>query len=293
MRRQRTIGKTASVTGFGLWSGNDVRVDFRPAPPGTGLVFVRSDLASYPRIPAAVMHRIEMPRRTTLAVDGVKVEMVEHIIAACAGLHIDNCEIWVDQAEMPGMDGSSFAFVEALDDAGIVPQSEPRSQLLVTETVRVGTATEWVEAHPARQDILSCEYQLDYGPGPIGCQTFSSPVSPDVFRQELAAARTFLLEAEAARLRSSGLGARVTYDNLLVFDEHGPIKNDVRFADECVRHKTLDMVGDLALAGCDIIGHVVAHRSGHRLNAALVTALKQRAGHITTKPSSQNSLKIA
>ncbi len=276
LRQQRTIGKTTSVTGFGLWSGNDVHVEFRPAAPDTGLVFVRSDLARHTRIPAAVDWRIEVPRRTNLAVGEVTVAMVEHVIAACAGLQIDNCEIWVDEAEMPGMDGSSSAFVEALDEAGIVAQSAPRSQLVVTEPLRVGSDTEWVEARPTDDGVLTCEYHLDYGPGPIGRQSFRLSLSPDAFRQELAPARTFLMLQEAEWLRSSGLGTRVTYQDLLVFDDERPIDNRLRFDDECVRHKTLDMVGDLALAGCDVIGHVVAHRSGHRLNAELVAALLER-----------------
>lgn len=280
LRRQRTIGKTASVTGFGPWSGNDVRVEFRPAPPGTGLVFVRCDLESQTAIPVTIVHRIETPLRTTLAVGDVSVEMVEHIIAACAGLRVDNCEIWVDQAEMPGMDGSSLPFAEALDDAGILTQSELRPQLVVTEPLRVGTATQWVEARPADHAGLSCEYHLDYGTGPIGCQTYSVQVSPDAFRKELAAARTFLLQHEAERLRSSGLGARVTYQDVLVFDEDSLIDNELRFHDECVRHKTLDLIGDLALAGCDLVGHVVAHRSGHRSNAEMVSALLEKEQRI-------------
>ena len=220
--------------------------------------------------------RIEMPLRTTLAVGDVSIEMVEHIIAACAGLHVDNCEIWVDQVEMPGMDGSSLAYVEALDEAGFVTQSQPRAQLIVDEPLRVGTDTEWVEVSPAEHAGLSCEYHLDYGAGPIGCQTYGLQVTPEAFRKELASSRTFLLQHEAERLRSSGLGSRVTYRDVLVFDEHSPIDNELRFHDECVRHKTLDLIGDLALIGCDLVGHVVAHRSGHRLNAELVAALLER-----------------
>lgn len=297
-RRQRTIGKITSVAGFGLWSGKDVRVEFHPAPPGTGLVFVRADLEPRARIPVAVGNRVEMPLRTTLAVGDASVEMVEHIIAACAGLQVDNCEIRVDQVEMPGMDGSSLAFVEALDEAGIVTQSATRPQLVVAAPVRVGTETEWVEARPADHGGFSCEYQLDYGPGPIGCQTFSGRVSPDVFRKELAAARTFLTQDEAAKLRSSGLGARVTYQHVLVFDEHQPIGNELRFENECARHKALDMVGDLALAGCDLVGHVVARRSGHRLNAELVAALLQQETRLKheqqeNEQQSQDCRKIA
>jgi len=293
LRRQRTIGKTTSVTGFGLWSGHDVRVEFRPASAGSGLVFVRSDLEVPVKIPVAVSNRIDMPLRTTLAVDGVSVEMIEHIIAACAGLQIDNCEIWVDQVEMPGVDGSSWAFVEALDDAGVVTQEDARPQLVVTQRVRVGTASSWVEARPVNDGQFSCEYQLDYGPGPIGCQNFSMRVTPEAFRNELAKARTFLLQHEAERLRSNGLGERVTYQNVLVFDAQGPIENTLRFDDECVRHKTLDLVGDLALSGCDLIGHFVAHRSGHRLNAELVKTLLEMHERSDSGSRSQACQKIA
>src|SRR5437764_11915687 len=119
LRKQRTIGREASVQGFGFWSGRDVQLVFRPAAADSGVVFVRSDLDSQPRIKAVVAQRIETPRRTTLRSGGASVEMVEHVMAALAGLQIDNCEVWVDEAEMPGCDGSSLPFVTALENAGI------------------------------------------------------------------------------------------------------------------------------------------------------------------------------
>lgn len=251
-----------------------MKVRFRSAPVNSGIVFVRADLPEPKRIPAVVENRIEMPRRTTLACGGVRVEMVEHIMAALAGLHIDNCEVWVDGDEMPGMDGSSQAYVAALESAGSVDQKEPRPQLVIGEVTRVGNDECWVEARPARTRSLSVRYRLDYGSeSPIGRQTLDMKITPDSFRKELASARTFILKSEADWLRQQGLGARVTFDDLLVFDDTGPCNNALRFEDECVRHKTLDLVGDLALAGCDLIGHFIAYRSGHRLNAELVKAL--------------------
>ncbi|MCH5376401.1 MAG: UDP-3-O-acyl-N-acetylglucosamine deacetylase [Planctomycetes bacterium] len=274
LRHQRTIACPARVAGFGYWSGHDVRVEFRPAPADSGIVFVRGDLDPPVRISACVRNRIEVPRRTTLAVGGTRVDMVEHIMAALAGLHIDNCEVWTDQAEMPGCDGSSQAFVEALLLAGIVTQEKTRRRRVVTQRVRVGDDSCWVEARPHDFDGLYLQCLIDYGTtGPIRRQTFRLVVTPETFCRELARARTFILEQEAEWLRQQGLGRRVTNRDLLVFDEHGPMDNPLRFEDECVRHKTLDMVGDLALAGCDLVGHFIAHCSGHRLNAELIAAM--------------------
>ncbi len=274
LRRQRTLARSVAVRGYGYWSGKDVHVEFRPAGADTGVVFVRRDVGSTARIPALVSARVESPRRTTLKARGASVEMVEHILAALAGMQIDNCEVWVDAPEMPGCDGSSQPFVEALQSGGIVEQPAGRSLLAVREVVRLGTDDSWVEARPFAQPGLHVRFRLDYGRGTaIGRQTLSLKVTPETFLRELAPARTFLLKDEADWLRRQGLGCRATPKDLLVFDEHGPIDNPLRFSDECVRHKALDLVGDLALAGCDLWGEVVAHRSGHKLNAELVRVL--------------------
>lgn len=272
LRKQRTLSRPVQVNGFGFWSGRDVVVEFRPAPPDSGLVFVRVDLDPVVSIPAVVHHRVEVPRRTTLSSQGVSVEMVEHVLAACAGLQLDNCEIRVNQAEMPGFDGSSWPFVEALLAAGFVEQTVSRRQLVVTHTLRVGDHTSWIAAHP-RAGGLFVDYQLDYGPGPIGRQALDLEITCQSFVEQIARARTFLTVAEADWLRQNGLGSRVTYQDLLVIGEQGPIENRLLYPDECVRHKTLDVIGDLALTGCDIVGRIVAYRSGHRLNADLAAAL--------------------
>ncbi len=274
LRKQRTLARSAQVAGFGYWSGKDLQVEFRPAPAGTGVVFVRRDLDRPRRIPATVDHRIEMPRRTALSADGAQVEMVEHILAALFGLEIDNCEVWVDGAEMPGCDGSAQPFVEALLAAGAVQQASYRPRLVVTDVTRVGNEECWVEARPLAGGNLQLKYKLDYGPNtPIGKQAIDVTVTPQTFRGELASARTFILEDEAKWLRERGLGTRVTNQDIIVFGAEGIIDNTLRFENECVRHKTLDLVGDLALAGCDLAGQFVAHRSGHRLNADLVRVL--------------------
>jgi UDP-3-O-acyl N-acetylglucosamine deacetylase len=274
LRKQRTIARPAEVMGFGYWSGKNVRVEFRPAHANSGITFVRGDLQHPRRIPAAVEHRIEVPRRTALAADGCQVEMVEHILAALYGLSIDNCDIWVDGQEMPGCDGSAQPFVAALDAAAIVEQPALRRRLVVTDITRVGDDDSWIEARPLPTGRLSLKYKLDYGQNnPIGKQALDVVISAASFRQELAPARTFLFQEEADWLRQRGLGARVTNQDLLVFGPEGPIDNPLRFENECVRHKTLDLLGDLSLSGCDLAGQFIAHKSGHRLNAELVRVL--------------------
>lgn len=274
-RKQRTLAGTAVVEGFGYWSSRDVRLEFRPAPVDTGIVFVRKDLDGSPRIPANVTYRVEVPRRTTLQCGEARVDMVEHVMAALAGLQVDNCEVWTNEPEMPGCDGSSEAFVRALKAAGTVGQSADRPMRIVDRVVHLGDEKSWVEARPPRSMHQTVKYHLDYGAkSSIAAQSRQAIVSPEAFCTELCTARTFLLQEEAQWLRSQGLGHRATFADLLVFGPDGPIDNHLRFPDECVRHKLLDMVGDLALAGCDLIGQFVAYRSGHSLNAELVRAIQ-------------------
>jgi UDP-3-O-[3-hydroxymyristoyl] N-acetylglucosamine deacetylase len=280
-RFQRTLRRPASVDGVGYWSGRNVRVELLPAPAGSGVVFVRGDRSVPVRISATVDNRAEATQRTALAVAGVRVEMVEHLMSALAGLGVDCCFVRVSEPELPGLDGSARAFVEAVDAAGIESLGAPAEPLVVDEVVRVGDADSWIEASPPRHPGLSVEYELDYGTAPIGRQTLSLKVTPDTYRTDLAAARTFISAAEADRLRAAGLGLAATPRDLLVFDATGPIDNQLRWPDECVRHKVLDLVGDLALVGRPLHAHVRARRSGHRLNgelaARLVAAVRRRA----------------
>jgi UDP-3-O-acyl N-acetylglucosamine deacetylase len=270
-RKQHTLVAPAIIEGVGYWSGRNVKVEFRPAPAGSGIVFVRRDLPGSPRIAASIENRTETPLRTTLRAGNVNVEMIEHIMSALAGMQIDNCEIQVDQPEMPGMDGSSLPFVEAFQAAGIVEQDAVRAQKIIRRVIRQGDEQSWIEARPCCSGKMILQYELDYGSGnPIGRQSLEISLSPRFFHMNLAPSRTFMMESEAKALKEQGLGERVTCKDLLVFDGKGPIDNQLRFPDECVRHKMVDMVGDLALAGCDLIGRFIAFRSGHRLNAELV-----------------------
>jgi UDP-3-O-acyl N-acetylglucosamine deacetylase len=273
-RSQQTIRRAVTVAGSGYWSGCPCRVEFLPAPAGTGIAFLRTAGRVPVRIPLAVGNRIEATARTTLSAAGVAVQMVEHAASALAGLGIDCCLVRVSAEELPGLDGSAREFVAALDAAGVERLGPPLEPLVVREPCRVAEGDAWIEALPPTHPGLSVEYELDYGPGPIGRQTLAIRVTPETYRRELAAARTFIMEAEAERLRAAGLARGVTVRDLVVFNADGPIDNPLRWPDECVRHKVLDLVGDLALAGRPVHAHVRACRSGHKLNAMLAARLR-------------------
>lgn len=273
-RPQMTLAREAAVGGVSFLEGRDVRLTFRPGEPDTGVVFVRADLPDAPSVPAHVRYVIPRQRRTTLQRGAATVEMVEHVMAALAGLEVDNCRVEIDGPETPGLDGSSLAFVEALTQAGTVPQGRPKDLIVIDRPVTVREGTSSLTAYPGDADKLVLTYNLDYGrETPIGAQSRFVEVSPRSFREQLASSRTFLLEAEAEALRAAGIGLRTTEADLLIFGPDGVIGNALRFPDEPVRHKILDLVGDLALLAKDLAGHVVAHRSGHALNATLVREL--------------------
>lgn len=275
-RRQSTIETPVQVSGFGFWSGRDVTIEFRPAPANTGIVFVRADLPDFPRIPAVIHHRAQGPRRTTLVFQGCAVELVEHVMAALSGMQIDNCEVWVNRQEIPGCDGSSQPFVQAIKNAGRKEFDVPRSFRVVESVVRVGDENAWIQAEPSDSGELELIYNLDYpNHDVIGKQAFSAAVTPETFTTEIAPARTFVLISEAEQLRKQGLGNRVQFSDMLIFGENGLIQNKLRFSDECARHKLLDMVGDFALLNSSLIGKFTAYRSGHWLNAMMVFALLQ------------------
>jgi UDP-3-O-acyl N-acetylglucosamine deacetylase len=240
----------------------------RPAAAGAGIVFIRSDLGAAVRIPASVGNRVDAVARTNLVVAGVGVQMVEHVLSALAGLEVDCCEIQLTAEELPGLDGSARAYVEAIEAAGIEDLGAPVEPIVVDRLVRVGDDVSWVEIGPPRFGGLAVDYELDHPLPAIGRQRLALQLTPASYRTQLAGARTFLSTEEAGRLQASGLGLSVGHRDLLVFGPEGPIGNELRWPDECVRHKLLDLVGDLALAGRPLHATVRACRSGHRLNAA-------------------------
>lgn len=273
-RYERTIARTAEVKGVGFLTGATVRLRFRPAPPQTGIAFVRSDRQPALRVPALANRVTGTQRRTVLGDPPGQIGLVEHVLAALAGLRIDNCLIELNAPEPPGMDGSARHFVRALYQAGIVLQPSRRGVWAVNHPVVVARNGATLSLYPPENDEFKVSYLLDYGLGsPIGRQQRTQIITPNRFAGDLADSRTFVLESEAAELRRQGLGSRTTAADLLIFGPQGPIGNRLRHADEPARHKILDLLGDLALFGHDLRGCLVAYRSGHDLNVELARTL--------------------
>jgi UDP-3-O-[3-hydroxymyristoyl] N-acetylglucosamine deacetylase/3-hydroxyacyl-[acyl-carrier-protein] dehydratase len=286
-RQQRTVAREASVRGVGFITGPDVHVRFLPAEPNAGMKFVRTDLPGRPEIPVAIQCVTQRQRRTTLEAGDARVEMVEHVLAALAGLRIDNCTIEIDAPETPGCDGSSAAFTEALLDAGIEEQPAFRQSFIVDRSYFVQEGDAMLAIHPPMNGGLFISYNLDYGPrNPIGRQSFFADIYPDAFVNDLASSRTFLLQAEAEALQAQGIGSRTSPRDLIIFGPDGPIENELRYPEEPARHKILDIIGDLSIFGRDLWGHVVAYKSGHRLNAELVRQLTETVQAMESKSPS-------
>ncbi|MFO0973135.1 MAG: UDP-3-O-acyl-N-acetylglucosamine deacetylase [Phycisphaerae bacterium] len=274
MRPQQTIAAPAELSGYGLFTGEPVTVRFKPAAPGSGVQFVRVDRPKPVRIPALVQNVAKRARRTSLQNGSASVETIEHCMAALHGLGIDNVEIELEGGELPGCDGSSVAFVDALTSVGIVPQDAPLEPLVIRDTVHVAEGDAELIAAPGDSESLNIIYDLDYGDhGLLPRQIYAVRLGPDTFRHEICTARTFVFEFEAELLREQGLGKHLSYRDVVVIGRNGVIENEFRFPDEPARHKVLDLIGDLLLAGRPLCGRIYAHKSGHALNHELVRRL--------------------
>lgn len=280
MKHQCTISREVELEGRGLFTGESVKMRARPGAEHTGIWFIRTDQSPPVRIRAQVGNVAKRARRTSLRNGSAAVETVEHCLSACAGLGIDNLQIELNGVELPACDGSCLPFVERFREAGICEQEAIREAHVVTEMTRaVDGDSELVVLPPLdpKAESLEITYDLDYGPeSPIGRQSYRVVVTPEDFVRNIAPARTFVLEEEAEALRAAGLGCHLSYQDVLVLGKDGPIDNTLRFPDECVRHKILDLIGDLMLLGRFIVGRIQARKSGHALNHALVRVLHEQ-----------------
>ena len=277
-RNEHTIASSCEVRGRGYWSGQEVCVRFHPAPISRGVVFVRSDLEGQPECHAQIQSANGIQFRTNLANGKAEFQMVEHVMAALAGLEIDNCIVEVDACEMPGMDGSSHAYVQCLQSAGLVIQAATKSVLVVEDSMSFEMDDASIKITPSLDGNTYFGYSLDYGDAScIPSQSFDFECTPRSFVRQVAPARTFVTLEQAEQLRSSGVAAHVTNQDLLVISDRGVVDNKYRFRNECARHKTLDLIGDLSLAGVDLVGRVYSNRGGHRLNAMVAACLAELA----------------
>lgn len=265
MELQSTLAKEVSYSGIGLHSGREVKVRFLPAPANTGILFERTDLPGRPRVPALAACVTQTMRATTLEEGEAKVFTVEHILAAFSALNIDNCFIEIDSVEPPVADGSALPFLEILAEAGRIEQQSVRSVYSIEKALIVREEKRFISILP--YDGFRITFTSVNPHQAIGIQFADVEITKELFRREIAPARTIGFVHEIETLQAQGLALGGSMENAAVYDENGAV-NELRFADELVRHKVLDVVGDLALAG-PIKGHVVAVSSGHALNTKL------------------------
>jgi UDP-3-O-[3-hydroxymyristoyl] N-acetylglucosamine deacetylase len=267
--RQTTLAAPATLSGIGAHLGRPARITLLPAGADDGVVFsVKGEdiPARWSSIDAAHLRMRLIGRRATLST-------IEHLMAALAGVGVDNALVMVDGEEIPAMDGSARAFVDAIDEVGVVELAAPRRRFRVCAPVRVEEGAGWAELAPSGQEpCLDLDVEISF-PAPIGGQRLARRLSPDMFRRELADARTFGFLGDAERLWSGGLALGASLENTIVLDA-GAVLNayGLRYPDEFVRHKMLDVIGDLALAGAPVVGAFRAYRGGHALNLKLLSA---------------------
>lgn len=277
MNKQRTIEREISLKGIGLHTANKVNVTFKPADAESGVNFIRTDLPGRPVIKASVdslLSQTRSVRRTSVGRDNVEVHTIEHVMATLAGLGIDNIYIEIDNDEMPGLDGSSVNFLEMLLKAGIKEQEKERRYYLIKEPIFVEEDGAFIMAVPSEEYKIS--YTLSYNHPLLKAQFLELCVNDEIFKNELASSRTFCLESEVIELQRQGLGRGANYDNTLVVGENGVIKNKLRYPDEFIRHKILDLLGDLYVLGMPLKAHIIALRSGHSLNLKLARKINQQ-----------------
>ncbi len=279
---QATLSNRIDLSGVGVHSGVPVSISLLPADPNTGVIFQRSDVDQNEYDIPAIVRSVGATDLCTVLGDpaGINVATVEHLMAALRALDVDNVIVEIDGAEVPVMDGSSEVFVDAIDQVGLTRQAVRRRYIRVVKPVRVDMGASWGEFVP--YEGIRYEVEIDFESDLIGRQKFASDMTADVFRTQLSRARTFGFMKDVERLWAAGYALGSSLDNSVVIGDDNNIINPegLRYTDEFVRHKTLDAVGDLALAGAPILGCFKSYRGGHKLNAlALRTLLSDESAY--------------
>ena len=270
--RRRGLASAICCVGVGLHSGERARLTLRPGEPGAGIVFRRADLGI--DIPARIDHVVDTRLNTTIGIGAARIGTIEHVMAALAGAGVDDAIVEVDGPEVPILDGSAEPFLFLIRCAGVVASALPRATIEVLKPVRVQDGDAWAELAPSPLPGFEAAMTIEFDAVAIGRQSLSLRVTEDTFRTRLADSRTFTTAEDVSRARAAGLAKGGTLDNAVVVDGSLVLNpGGLRHADEFVRHKLLDAVGDLALAGAPIRGRFSGHRSGHALNARVLRAL--------------------
>ena len=267
--KQKTIQKAVTCSGVGIHSGKQTSITINPAPENHGIVFLRTDLEPNVRVPAIWEHIKSALNASTLGVNGTKIGTVEHLLAALAAMQIDNAMIEIDGPEVPIRDGSAGPFVRIIKQAGVQELDAPRSWVVIKEPVQVRINGSRSEIRPSRNPAIFCSIAYDHPM--INFQSMSANICQHEFENEIADARTYGFLKDVDRLQAMGLAKGGSLDNAVILDDDGVINKDgLRWRDEFVRHKILDIMGDLFLFGRPVIGEVHAHKTGHALNHMLV-----------------------
>ncbi|HLX61478.1 MAG TPA: UDP-3-O-acyl-N-acetylglucosamine deacetylase [Planctomycetota bacterium] len=267
----RTVKHTIELHGAGLHSGQLVRVRIKPNAEGRGIRFVRGDLPGAPAILSGDICHVGAPLRTVLRNGAAEVHTVEHLLSALAGLGVTDCEIEMDGEEVPGLDGSALCFADAIRSAGIVVLARDVAPIVVRERVAIQDGPASIEALP--YDGFKVSYTLDYPGHALAQGTFEFEFSEADYLREIAPARTFAIRPEAEKMRAAGMGKGASAQNTVIIDGDKAVGTTLRFDNEPVRHKILDVIGDLYVLGRPIRAHVIAKYSGHRANRMLAHRL--------------------
>jgi UDP-3-O-[3-hydroxymyristoyl] N-acetylglucosamine deacetylase len=271
MRFETSIQRPVEASGVGLHSGVKVNIRILPAPPSTGLVFIRTDLDRF-AIPASWRHVARVSYATSLMKQGVLISTTEHLLSVFYSMGIDNAFIEIDNLEVPIIDGSGLPFVRLIQAAGIRTYRRRKRYLRIRRPVAVEAGLKKISILPSDRFLLTCEIFFDHPL--VGRQSLDMEVSPDHYATAIAPARTFGFEVELAQMRDMGLIRGASLENAVCFNGTRVLnEGGLRFPDECCRHKALDLIGDLALIGSPLLGHVIAERAGHAMHAALVSKI--------------------
>jgi UDP-3-O-[3-hydroxymyristoyl] N-acetylglucosamine deacetylase len=274
MSAQRTLRRPVSCTGIGLHSGNKVTLSLKPAPADYGVRFQRADLGGL-EIPATVTHLGGIQYQTGLTREAVSVETVEHLLAALTAMAIDNVVVELNSPEVPIMDGSAAPFVYLVNEAGVKRLQAPRRFLKVLRPISLTQGDKRIALYPS--DHFKVTYSISFDHPLLRHQSRTMRITEDSFVEEIAPARTFGFLKEVEMLRQRGLALGGSLDNAIVLGETGVLNNALRFEDEFVRHKILDVIGDLSLVGHPVVGHLVAHRGGHALHTAFAAKILEES----------------
>jgi UDP-3-O-[3-hydroxymyristoyl] N-acetylglucosamine deacetylase len=272
MDYQTTVRRSVTIEGLGLHSGEMVRLAVAPAGSDTGIIFRAPDGTL---IPANADHVVDGHFATTVGAFGVRVRTIEHLMAAVAGLGLDNLIVDVSGGELPGLDGSAKEFMEFLERAGQITLPALRRPIRIEAPIRVEEGTRFLRVFPS--DTFRVSYTLDHEHPAIGLQVVSVEINPKTFAEDVAPARTYGFLKDVGAMRQRGLARGGSLDNTIVVGKRTVLNESLRFPDEFVRHKILDLVGDLFLLGRPIFGHVVARNAGHAMNHQLVAAIRRAA----------------